>query len=229
MLYPRMDLLADGKRVIAARAYPDHGFGSDIGVVQVDASGRYDPSFGIGGWTFIAFDLGNTFDDVPMAVTHDAAGRILIAGSATDAANLDALVLVRLLPDGNLDSSFGSGGRVATSLNLGGITVGASTIALTDVITLADGRILVGGTVLNVSWAAMFKADGSLDPQFGIGGEFEQASPSAPATQKIQTSRILVDGDWLYMVGTGKNPSGYDAMAAARFMLPVFKSSFDGD
>jgi hypothetical protein len=40
----------------------------------------------------------------------------------------------------------------------------------------------------------------------------------------------MVDGDWLYMIGTGTNPtSSAPAMAAARYVLPVFKSGFDGD
>ena len=77
--------------------------------------------------------------------------------------------LARYNSDGSLDSTFGSGGKVTTSI---GILSLAS-----DVIIQPDGKIIAGGHGtsgdgnVGIDLAlARYNADGSLDTAFGVGG-----------------------------------------------------------
>ncbi len=78
--------------------------------MAAQGDGTLDPSFGPGGSARIPFDRSGTdFRDVPAAVAVDAAGRIVVAGAASETGEGVNAALVRLLPNGYLDSSFGGG------------------------------------------------------------------------------------------------------------------------
>lgn len=94
-------------------------------LARYDASGGLDSTFGQHGFAEIGRDIG-----APSAMLAQGDRKILIAGNAS---YLGPAAVVRLLPDGRLDKSFGKGGAVT----LGGL---ASILALQ-----ADGKILVGG------------------------------------------------------------------------------------
>ncbi|MDT9071455.1 delta-60 repeat domain-containing protein, partial [Escherichia coli] len=80
--------------------------------------------------------------------------------------------LVRYLPDGRLDESFGDGG-VARGDS------GNRNDVLADIVLQPDGKILVAGSTKGIEApararhnfaVARFNPDGSLDPTFGDGG-----------------------------------------------------------
>ncbi|HEX7273417.1 MAG TPA: choice-of-anchor Q domain-containing protein [Casimicrobiaceae bacterium] len=123
-------------------------------------------SFGSGGYAL--------FGDVPIAAAWGLIavlpdGRILGASAiACDAqTNLCTLQLGQYLPTGALDASFGTNGRIVTSVTnvypeLSGISVNA------------DGTFLVGGMLNNgtndVPFVAKFTAAGTPDASFGTNG-----------------------------------------------------------
>src|SRR5262245_10803908 len=100
----------DGKIVIAGTA--DAGnLTTDIGVARYDTSGNPDPTFGIGGKVTTDF-FGNNDAANSLAIQSD--GKIVVAGS-TIASNFDTdFALVRYESDGDLDGTFGIGGKVTT-------------------------------------------------------------------------------------------------------------------
>jgi uncharacterized delta-60 repeat protein len=104
---------------------PDNTFGSN-GVVAIEAAGFFFPPTSGG-----------------MAVQSD--GKILVATGR---------VVARLLPNGQLDSTFGSNGAAPT--------VGGESIGL-----LPNGEILIG----DGSVASLYRANGSLDTKFGVHGQ----------------------------------------------------------
>lgn len=123
---------------------------------RLQSDGAPDPRFGSGGVVTTAFQY---FADIRgLALQPD--GRILAIGADTDALGgngTNVLALARYLSDGQLDPSFGSGGRVRTD-SCGGVTGGAS------VAVSGDGRITAAATSL-----VRYLADGSLDPSFAGG------------------------------------------------------------
>jgi uncharacterized delta-60 repeat protein len=108
-------LPAPGGATIAAGSAEDtatDAHADRVVVARLDAGGRLDPRFGHGGAT--AVTLPGIFYFGVAGAGRDAAGRILLLASAAPLngnAKPDA-ILIRLLPDGTPDASFGPGGMV---------------------------------------------------------------------------------------------------------------------
>lgn len=127
--------------------------------------GSLDMSFGPGGIAIT--NIGGSAQDTPNDLAIQPDGKLLVAGFSTTAGATD-IALVRYLPDGTLDASFGTGGIVKT--DLGGTADQASAV-----LVLPDGKIVVAGTIgqgnLYDLFVARFLADGNLDTSFGTGGK----------------------------------------------------------
>jgi uncharacterized delta-60 repeat protein len=120
-------------------------------------------------------------------------GKIVTAGIGLFSQG-ERFALARYNPNGSLDSSFGSSGKVTTAIN-----GGASDVALQP-----DGKIVVAGsTKRNVRAEALFavvryKKDGSLDPTFGSGGIAKTAVGSLDGARAVVLQRdgkIVAVGD----------------------------------
>lgn len=125
--------------------------------------GALDTSFGLAGKVTTSMSGG---DDFAWHVAMQPDGKIILAGNSHNGSNED-LAVARYNPDGTLDASFGTGGKVITTIGSsheegrGGVTV------------LADGKILVGLDYRNApnnEFALVrYTSAGSLDPTFGGG------------------------------------------------------------
>lgn len=108
------------------------GFGGAVGgVSRHDPDGELDPAFGDGGTIRVDFNV------VSVAVQND--GKVIVAGSRqTSGVSSQDWVILRLMPDGSIDSAFGDSGSVV--IDFEGQSDDAQTVMLAP-----DGRILVGG------------------------------------------------------------------------------------
>ncbi|MFT3767759.1 MAG: hypothetical protein QM820_20075 [Minicystis sp.] len=181
----------------------------DLVVARVLTSGKLDERFGARGLFGVAH--GSTDESSGAALTVLPDGRLLVATDSVEA-GVRRLLLVRLLPEGVLDPTFGDGGSARAPL-------GSTSLELASAITLSrmrDGRILVGanGKLADVEGPviARFLPDGSLDPTFGTGGEatfvVKQGpdwKPSRHAGEETtlhalaltpDERRLLVSGSW---------------------------------
>ncbi|MDB5321660.1 MAG: Delta-60 repeat-containing protein, partial [Phycisphaerales bacterium] len=144
----------DGKIVIAGNAV---GAGNDIVITRLNPAGTPDPSFGAGG--VVTVDFTSEYATARNVVI-DAAGRILVSGTVQF-----ELSVVRLHPDGRIDTSFGTGGKISFSGNYSG---DAAPLAIQP-----DGKILIAA-IGNADDAGLnvFRLDdrGRLDPSFASGG-----------------------------------------------------------
>src|SRR5207245_5340246 len=105
-------LQSDGKIVVAG--FSGAGGRQDFAVARYNPDGSLDPSFGSGGR--VLTDFGG--DDEAAALALQSDGKIVVTGfSFSDAGGSD-IALARSNPDGTLDASFGSGGRVLTDFGL---------------------------------------------------------------------------------------------------------------
>ena len=133
-----------------------------------------------GGWLHVDQDLNDLgHDKLPAfaggrvtASALDAEGRILLAGYTYNGSDYD-VVVVRMHPDGTLDTSFDADGIVQLD-NLGGS--GGSDRAFSLAID-GEGRILVAGRTFVAGhgddlMVLRLRPDGSLDASFGDGGVF---------------------------------------------------------
>ncbi|MCC6725294.1 MAG: T9SS type A sorting domain-containing protein [Saprospiraceae bacterium] len=107
-------VLPDGSIVVAGWAnYYNLTQSADIGLAKFDANGLLVGSFGTGG--VVIHDIGNVTEVNAMSVLPS--GTIILAGRTDEISNQNQWMLLRLLPNGDLDPSFGSMGLVATSLS----------------------------------------------------------------------------------------------------------------
>ncbi len=110
-------------------------------------------------------------------------GRVLVAGRQGDlSAGTSEAVLQRLNPDGSLDGSFGSGGKV---------TVSGANDAYFAIELAADGGILVAGTSGGDFAVSKYRSNGSLDRRFGSGG---RATSNFGATDVAYALALAPDG-----------------------------------
>jgi uncharacterized delta-60 repeat protein len=143
------------------------GQSADFGLARFRLNGKLDRSFGNGGTVRIDFGGIETAHDV--AVQDD--GRIVVVGEAP-VGDRTVIGLARLTPSGDLDPSFGTGGKkIVDPFEPCADTWRQLTLALEP-----NGDILVGGTesacedVNNPGFVARLEPNGDLDPSFADGG-----------------------------------------------------------
>ena len=116
-------------------------------------AGSLDPTFGKNGIVITP----NTDAAAAMAIQSD--GKIVLAGSVIDSQGFPELGLARYTSNGDLDSSFGTGGIVSNP------DAPAFALALQS-----NGKILIG-TIASLGFAVLrLNTDGSLDTTFGTDG-----------------------------------------------------------
>jgi len=159
---PLKSAIQSGGRVLACGGISSGG-SSRMGVVRYDSSGQADASFGSQGVAAVDFGVSGSSIGRSLAVMSD--DKVIVVGSS---GSQDQFAVARFLANGVLDNTFGSGGRVRTS-------VGTATESAYDVALLANGKILVAGTARNGSnndfALVRYLSNGTLDAQFGIGGK----------------------------------------------------------
>jgi uncharacterized delta-60 repeat protein len=123
--------------------------------------GDLDSTFGTGGRVTTDFD---SRDDFGVGAALQPDQKIVVAGNSGvfGPFNID-FALARYNPDGSLDSTFGTGGRVRTDL-------GSTLDAASDVVVQPDGKLLAAGLSASNFTVVRYNADGSVDPSFGVGG-----------------------------------------------------------
>lgn len=156
--FSAMAMQGDGKIVASAwLTVPQSGTNYDLVVARMNPDGSLDTSFGNGGVTTI--DAGSS-TDAAKALIIQSDGRIVVGGAAPGV----GAALARLNTDGSLDASFGTGGKVITT-----VTPNAS---INSLALDANGDIVAAGsdgsTQGNVLVLA-YKPNGSLDASFGGG------------------------------------------------------------
>ncbi len=122
----------DGKIVAAGNAV---GANNDFAFVRYNPNGSLDTSFG--GTGKIIIPIGNSFDYAYSAAIQ-ADGKIVAAGSSSNNLGSDFAV-VRLNPNGSLDTTFNGTGKVTTAF-------GGQDFAVATAIQ-ADGKIVVAGAI----------------------------------------------------------------------------------
>ena len=147
-------------------------------VVRLSANGAVDNSF-----AQTAINWGGD-NDAPAGVFVQADGKILVTGAASLNAALEfgeETGLARLMPNGGLDSSFGSGGVYVENFEPGTCEdnnkVGCEGAGIYR--PLAGGKFLVtvyidrtgDGQTADTIQITRFNGDGSLDGTFGTGGQ----------------------------------------------------------
>ena len=174
-------LQADGKIVVAG--YSHNGSTWDLSLTRINPNGTLDTSFSGDGKLIVPVGDSQTHR---VSVVQQADGKLVVAATGLDGTER-AFLLVRVNPNGSLDSSFGTDGT-----RLVGVSAGWWDYVSAGVVVQPDGGIVVAGQSYNgTDWdfsVARLNADGSLDRSFNapapapastLGGSTDYASGGA--------------------------------------------------
>lgn len=154
---------SDGKILVAGFTYSGT---TSFALARYNTDGSLDNSFGAGGLIFTSI----TGDDEARAVAVQEDGRIILAGMAHATGSYSDFVIVRYMPDGSFDNSFGTGGKILTDF------LGYHDEAY-GVAVQSDGKITVvgassDGNPTGADFALVrYNSNGSFDSSFGVDGK----------------------------------------------------------
>ncbi|MCY7314740.1 MAG: hypothetical protein LH480_03740, partial [Rubrivivax sp.] len=166
----------DGKIVVAGytgidATPPARDPSETFAVARYNADGSLDSSFGSGG------RVSNNVNGRAFAVAIQPDGKIVLAGEfnfeSTNGSDFSDVTLARLLPDGRLDPGFGATASGQLAIDLGGSNSAQNIVLQPDGAIVVSGKPLGSSAASNHTDIARFRADGSLDAGFGIGGKLK--------------------------------------------------------
>jgi uncharacterized delta-60 repeat protein len=168
-------------------------------IARLRTGGALDPGFGTAGIVNVAAsDEGDWLDD--LLVMSD--GRILAVGGA-DVNGRARFLLVRLLPDGRRDRTFGGDGIV--TIGFAGGPASAESVTL-----MPDGSIVTGGGVGEYPTGALAIArslpNGRIDRSFSGDGRTTISFPTRPYAFVDDLVAWRSPADHVLVVGTARVP-----------------------
>lgn len=190
--------------------------GAEWAVWRFLSDGNLDLSFGGTGYVVLPSVGGGSGLDRIGSVSVDSQGRILAAGFGINAAGNKDAVVVRLLPDGALDTSFGTGGKFQFD---------NPDIALSDDGAIAhvrdsQGRLVLGGASHTATdfQAAVWRlsANGALDITWNKKGWLFQDFASGSGYDD-QVNAITMDGQGRIVAAGQANVGGGDILIVWRW------------
>jgi uncharacterized delta-60 repeat protein len=192
--------------LIGGLAGAAHAQAAQLGssVVFSARAGDLDPSFGVGGT--LTTDGG--FEQAKALVVQG--DKLVATGLGYSSSSSTTFALARYNPDGTLDASFGTDGKVITDFI--GIADGANALAV------QGNKVVAAGFTFNEAGLdfalARYNPDGTLDASFGTGGEvttdFDGGWDSANALA------VQADGK-LVAAGSTESASGISQVSLARY------------
>jgi uncharacterized delta-60 repeat protein len=173
------------------------------------AAGDLDTTFNMTGYTTTDFD-GRTDHAYGIAIQSD--GKTVVAGYSFNGSNFD-FAIARYNPNGTLDTSFDTDGKVTTDF-------GSNLDQAFAVAIQTDGKIVVAGygsTSTESGFGVVrYNVDGSLDPTFnGTGRVITPIGATAQAVAIQTDGKIVIAGDGFVIARYNTNGS--------------LDTSFDGD
>ena len=134
-------------------------------LIQLDANGNPDPTFGNNG--IVQQDI-SAGEEILYALALQPDGKILAAGYAQNTDYRNVPVLLRFSDAGILDTSFGTNGVAEVAVTESDNDFSAVTVQ-------SDGKIVAAGHISNgMSWfsllIARFDTNGMADPSYGTAG-----------------------------------------------------------
>ena len=179
----------------------------DFALARYTDLGELDATFGTGGKVTVSF---GGIRDAASSIAVQGDRKIVMAGTTTSVGGIGDFALVRCTEFGELDTSFGTNGRVITSIG-SGFDFGHA-LALQS-----DGKLIVAGSSgsgSNTDFAlARYTEAGLLDPSFGIGGMVITPMGTGGDT----TSSVVVQSNGMIVVAGSSSSGGSTDFALARY------------
>jgi uncharacterized delta-60 repeat protein len=184
---------SDGKILVGGARF------LSVDAIRYNTDGSLDTTFGSGGIASVRPFPSTAFDAGTGGLALQQDGKILVAAGQA---------LVRFLGNGQVDSSFGTGGVAP-------LVADATAIRL-----LSTGKILIASSFNSLvpvasGTIARYTSGGSLDKGFGLNGQISTVGP-ASAIQPLSNGNFIVAGSFATSIGTPPAPNHY-GLALTRY------------
>lgn len=191
----------DNKILALCRFVPGALYG-DVGLIRLNEDGSVDNSFGTNGFVLTTL---SPWEDVLGGLALQPDGKIVVSGNRQDDESQPGPEFVlRYLPDGTPDESFGVNGQVFTYFT--------SNSTPGDVLLQPDGKIVTGseyGALTSQFQLVRYNANGTIDESFGTNG-IARLKPVSGFFSQLSSLALQADGK---IIAAG----GYGTMSLARF------------
>lgn len=172
-------LQADNKIVVAGFTINDANIGTDFAVIRLNCDGTLDTTFGCDATGKVIIKFGGA-DNIARAVKIQKNGKIVVAGWSNVSGSYD-FALIRLTPEGILDTTFGINGKVLTPFvdnNMSDNQAHALVLVEDCGVCCASGGVTIiaaglrhlKGTSSDDFGLAGYTENGDLDDNFGSQG-----------------------------------------------------------
>ncbi len=230
-------LQPDGKLLVAGECFAAvAGGGSRFCALRYNANGTLDTSFGSAG--FIITAIGNNDLDRARSIALQPDRKIVLAGRCdtgpvSNRGTIYALCAARYLPNGALDTTFGTGGKVITKV---GVKNYADDPELPVAVAVQpDGKLVLASSCHfdgfddnNIPFSDIrlctlrYHANGSLDFSFGNGGSVLTKLGTLPSAAFLGGLVVQLDGKLVVAsfcyYGNNPNIIGQTRVCAARYL-----------
>jgi uncharacterized delta-60 repeat protein len=204
----------DGTIAAAGSSMSADGSTDQFAVALYNSDGRPDADFNAVGKT--VFNFAGAGNSQAEGVSFQSTGKIIVSGYGVDTSG-DYFVVIRYLPDGTLDQSFGVAGLATASFPAGNFVSG-----LASVLQPNDKIVQVGEFSDDLSTGrynfavARYTANGSPDPTFGFDGVTTTDLFGAEQNDYAEGITLQPDGKAVG-VGISYDPAGYQFIDVARY------------
>jgi uncharacterized delta-60 repeat protein len=208
-----MAITRDSQGRIILAGHGTASSGQDIVIWRYLESGALDTTFNSTGYKSLGelagATSGATAHDAARSVAIDSSGRIVIAGTSTNASGNTDLLVLRLLSNGTLDSDFNGTGYVVHTNAAGSPTSSEVVNAMT---IDSQGRILVVGNSHNgsnvdfVIWR--FTSAGTLDTSLNSTGLIVKNNILGGSGTDAATDVVVDSSGRIVVTGCSANVSG---------------------
>jgi uncharacterized delta-60 repeat protein len=210
--------------VVAGSSYNSNSSKFDFALVRYNANGTLDTGFGTGGTGIVTTSIGNSYD-YANALGIQPDGRIVVAGRSFNSnSNKYDFALVRYNANGSLDTTFGTNGKVTTSIGNGSVNDYANALGIQ-----LDGKIVVAGYSYNGTKyyisLVRYKTDGTLDadPVTGFGATHSGIVTTSIGSVNDEAHALVIQSDSKIVVAG----SSYDN-TSSKYKFALVRYNTDG-
>ncbi|MBC7460995.1 MAG: hypothetical protein H7287_06500 [Thermoleophilia bacterium] len=217
----------DGKLIVAGFTDFSMGTGNDAAVIRLNTNGSLDTTFGVAGKARIPF---STSTDLAADVVVRPDGRIVVIGQAVDIpfTNFDSAA-AQLLPDGSIDTTFGTNGMVVVPIGPhldengthGALDASGRIIIATSV---GDGTYAGAGNTFHDIGIERLTTTGAVDTTFNAIGSRIVSVNTIDYGAKVS---VGASGDIL-VTGITDPGAGYDLLLLRLTSTGAFAPGFNG-
>ena len=178
----------DGKLLAVGRTLTPNGAFSQTALARFNPDGTLDQTFGEGGKAVRSM---GGYGDVAVAACLQSDGKIIVAGSVSEANGRGHYAVARLNSDGSFDSTFSDDGVTTITIRAGAAGEQATAIGIQP-----DGKIVVAGTSRDYGGLFPYSAIARLNPNGTLDTSFTAYNREPRSMVVLPDGRFVLAGGY---------------------------------